>query len=66
MAEPMMAPPGAAPGSAQLSIERIYVKDLSLENPAAPQSFQIAEPPQVESACARAPKRSSRISTNVY
>jgi preprotein translocase subunit SecB len=25
---------------AQASIERIYVKDLSLENPGAPQSFQ--------------------------
>jgi preprotein translocase subunit SecB len=34
--------------TAQLSIEKIYVKDLSLENPGAPQSFQVAEPPQVE------------------
>jgi preprotein translocase subunit SecB len=31
-----------------LSIERIYVKDLSLENPGAPQSFQITESPRVE------------------
>ena len=30
------------------SIERIYVKDLSVENPGAPQSFQITEAPQVE------------------
>lgn len=43
--------PGAAPRggtSAQLSIEKIYVKDLSLENPGAPQSFQLAESPQIE------------------
>jgi preprotein translocase subunit SecB len=45
------AQPAAAPGSgttAQLSIEKIYVKDLSLENPGAPQSFQMTESPQVE------------------
>lgn len=43
--------PAAAPGggtSVQLSIEKIYVKDLSLENPGAPQSFQMTEPPQIE------------------
>jgi len=34
--------------SAQFSIDKIYVKDLSLENPGAPQSFQMAEAPQVE------------------
>ena len=34
--------------TAQLSIEKIYVKDLSLENPGAPQSFQMTEAPQVE------------------
>ena len=49
MAEPL-APPVAQlpPGSVQLSIDRIYVKDLSLENPGAPQSFQMTEPPNVE------------------
>ncbi|HEX7270737.1 MAG TPA: protein-export chaperone SecB [Casimicrobiaceae bacterium] len=31
-----------------LSIERIYVKDLSLENPGAPQSFNLQTGPQVE------------------
>lgn len=31
-----------------MAIEKIYVKDLSLENPAAPQSFFNQEPPQVE------------------
>ena len=43
--------PAAAPGggtNAQLTIEKIYVKDLSLENPGAPQSFQLAEAPQIE------------------
>ena len=43
--------PAPAPGAgttAQLSIEKIYVKDLSLENPGAPQTFQLAEPPQIE------------------
>jgi preprotein translocase subunit SecB len=30
------------------AIEKIYVKDLSLENPGAPQSFLIAEAPNVE------------------
>ena len=37
-----------APQGASLSIERIYVKDLSLENPGAPQSFASQTPPQVE------------------
>jgi preprotein translocase subunit SecB len=31
-----------------LSIEKIYVKDLSLENPGAPQSFTLTEAPHVE------------------
>jgi preprotein translocase subunit SecB len=30
------------------SIEKIYVKDLSLENPGAPQSFMSQQPPQIE------------------
>jgi preprotein translocase subunit SecB len=37
--------PAQAPG---FSIERIYVKDLSLESPLAPQSFQMNEAPQIE------------------
>jgi preprotein translocase subunit SecB len=40
--------PAAPQAGAQLSIEKIYVKDLSLENPGAPQSFQLAEAPQIE------------------
>jgi preprotein translocase subunit SecB len=37
-----------APDAPAFAIEKIYVKDLSLENPGAPQSFRMAEPPQVE------------------
>ena len=46
--------PAAAPGGdgsstmVQFSIEKIYIKDLSLENPGAPKSFQITEAPQIE------------------
>ncbi len=41
--------PGGAPSDgAVFSIEKIYVKDLSLENPGAPQSFMQQEPPQIE------------------
>jgi preprotein translocase subunit SecB len=38
----------AAAQSAGFSIERIYVKDFSLESPMAPQSFQLNETPQIE------------------
>src|SRR5512134_1928937 len=38
-------PESAAPGFA---IEKIYLKDLSLENPGAPMSFRQQEPPQIE------------------
>lgn len=42
-------PAAAAEGAtAQFAIEKVYVKDLSLENPGAPQSFQLTESPQVE------------------
>ena len=46
--------PSAAPSqvdglqAVQLTIEKIYIKDLSLENPGSPQSFQLNETPQVE------------------
>ena len=39
---------GPPPGAASLSIEKIYVKDLSLENPGAPQSFRQQAAPQIE------------------
>ena len=47
-------PPGAASANPTngeapaFAIERIYIKDLSIENPGAPQSFQLAEAPAVE------------------
>jgi len=47
MAEQQPANEGA-PSVVQFSIDRIYVKDLSLENPGSPQSFQLTEAPQVE------------------
>ena len=37
-----------APSGASLRIEKIYLKDLSLENPGAPQSFGSQETPQIE------------------
>ena len=37
-----------APNTPTLAIEKIYVKDLSLENPGAPQSFLSTETPNVE------------------
>ena len=49
MAEPQSVAPAAGDGTlVQFSIEKIYVKDLSLENPGAPQSFQMQEAPQIE------------------
>ena len=50
MADPISAaPPGAGePQSPSFAIERIYTKDLSLENPGSPQSFQLTEQPQIE------------------
>jgi preprotein translocase subunit SecB len=53
MVEPQVAPtvaPGDGTHVVQFSIEKIYVKDLSLENPSAPQSFQMTEVPQIEIA----------------
>jgi len=50
MADPQTEPrPNAGEqGVVQFGIDRIYLKDLSLENPGAPQSFQVTEPPQFE------------------
>ncbi|HEY6894764.1 MAG TPA: protein-export chaperone SecB [Rhodanobacteraceae bacterium] len=57
--------PAAAQGgmTAQLAIEKIYVKDLSLENPAAPQSFQMSEAPQIEIGLRT---RGEQIAPDVY
>ena len=47
----------------QFAIERIYVKDLSLENPGAPHSFQLTEPPQVEVGLRT---RTEQVAQDVY
>jgi preprotein translocase subunit SecB len=58
------APFGAGePQAPTFMIERIYTKDFSLENPGAPQSFQISEPPNVEVGMRT---RGEQISTDVY
>jgi preprotein translocase subunit SecB len=57
MADPQ---PGTTP---TLSIEKIYVKDLSLENPGAPQSFAIADTPHVEVGLRT---RGEQIDENVF
>ena len=46
MADPQQ--PGEGAQGAVFSIDKIYLKDLSLENPGSPQSFLIQEQPQVE------------------
>jgi preprotein translocase subunit SecB len=55
--------PQAAPQQAGFSIDRIYVKDLSVENPGAPQSFQLAEAPTVEVGLRT---RGEQVATDVY
>lgn len=46
----MAEAPAATPGgdAVTFTIDKIYVKDLSLENPGAPQSFMTQESPQIE------------------
>jgi preprotein translocase subunit SecB len=46
MADPQQ--PGEGAQGAVFSIDKIYLKDLSLENPGSPQSFLIQEQPQIE------------------
>lgn len=61
---PTAAPQGdGAPQGAGFSIDRIYIKDLSLENPGAPQSFQLTEAPQVEVGMRT---RGEQIAQDVY
>jgi preprotein translocase subunit SecB len=50
-------------GQVQFSIDKIYVKDLSLENPGAPRSFQLAEAPQVEVGLRT---RGEQVDSDVY
>ncbi|MCC6868872.1 MAG: protein-export chaperone SecB [Burkholderiales bacterium] len=63
--QPAAAPAGAAEAAPQPSfaIERIYVKDLSVENPGAPQSFQLAEAPQIEIGLRT---RAEQVAPDVY
>ena len=46
--QPTTATGSSADAGVQFSIDKIYVKDLSLENPSAPQSFMSQETPQLE------------------
>ena len=56
--------PGDAPAQgAAFAIERIYVKDFSLESPLAPQSFQMTEAPQIEIGLRT---RGDQIAQDVY
>ena len=54
---------GGEPQPATFAIERIYTKDLSLENPGAPQSFQLTEQPQIEVGMRT---RGEQIAPDVY
>jgi preprotein translocase subunit SecB len=65
MAEQLSPAPQSAgePQSPSFTIERIYTKDLSLENPGAPQSFQITDQPQVEVGMRT---RGEQIAPDVY
>jgi preprotein translocase subunit SecB len=54
---------GPAPEGVAFSIEKIYVKDLSLENPGSPQSFMQQEPPQIEVGLRTS---GNQIDPNVY
>jgi preprotein translocase subunit SecB len=61
--QPATAQGGDAYTTVQFSIEKIYVKDLSLENPGAPKSFQITESPQIEVGLR---SRGEQIDPDVY
>ena len=65
MADQEVAPAqDAGAGSVvQFSIDRIYVKDLSLENPGAPQSFQVSDAPQVEIGLRT---RTDQVESDIY
>ena len=58
-----MASPLASPVSAQVSVEKIYIKDLSLENPGAPQTFRLSEAPSIEIGLRT---RADQIEPDVY
>jgi preprotein translocase subunit SecB len=58
-----MASSLASPVSVQVSVEKIYVKDLSLENPGAPQTFRLNEAPSIEIGLRT---RADQIEPDVY
>jgi len=58
-----MATSLASPVSVQVSVEKIYVKDLSLENPGAPQTFRMSEAPSIEIGLRT---RADQIEPDVY
>ena len=58
---PQSAPAGN--GEAAFSIDKVYVKDLSLECPGSPQSFKTLEQPQVEVGLR---SRGEQIDPDVY
>ncbi len=62
MADSQGAPDGAGT-PIQFSIDKIYVKDLSLENPGAPQTFRLTEAPQVEIGLRT---RSEQVEPDIY
>ena len=65
MADPQIPAPQGADASqgASFSIDRIYTKDLSLENPGSPQSFQLTEAPTIEIGLRT---RGEQIAPDVY
>lgn len=64
MAESQEQPQAPSPPlGPSLSIQKIYVKDLSLENPGAPKSFFSQEAPQVEVGLRT---RAEQIDQNVF
>ncbi len=52
-----------SPNAVQVTVERIYVKDLSLENPGSPQMFRATEAPAVEIGLRT---RAEQIEPDVY
>ena len=58
-----MADSLVSPVSVQVSVEKIYVKDLSLENPGAPQTFRLPEAPSIEIGLRT---RAEQIEPDVY
>lgn len=47
----------------KVSVEKIYIKDLSLENPGSPQSFRLSEPPSMEIGLR---SRADQVEPDVY